>query len=78
MIFADKHPVKEFTIIHSDHGLTLCEKQSGSFLTLRYKEDIENLKALVEGITISSEFEPKHHESINLSAHVKVTYNVNG
>ena len=48
----DKYPIREFTALHDDHGVTLCESQTGAFLTLRYSEDLQNLKQLLDNISV--------------------------
>ncbi len=48
----DKHSVKEFTAMVTDIGVVLCEKDNGSFLVLRYSEDLTNLKALLKTIEV--------------------------
>lgn len=61
-----KHQIKEFSVINSNSGVTLCESQDGAFLTLRYCEDVKNLKKLIDSITISKHFDSKPHSSIDL------------
>ena len=49
----DKHGPREFSAITADTGIVLCDKQTGSFLVLRYKEDLESLKALLNKLEIT-------------------------
>lgn len=48
----DWTPVKEFTALATDRGVVLCERDQGSFLTLQFKQDLENLKALLDKIEV--------------------------
>jgi hypothetical protein len=49
----DKHPIKEFSAIQMEGGvITLCVKNEGAFLTISYLEDLENLKSLLNKLTI--------------------------
>ena len=50
--FVDKHPVRQFSAITADDGVVICDKEQGAFLVLRCKEDINNLKKLLEKIEI--------------------------
>ena len=52
--FVGKHPVKQFSTLATDNGIVLCERDTGSFLVLRYKEDLVNLKILLNSIDIKS------------------------
>ncbi len=48
----DKYPEKEYTSMVTPAGVVLCEKQTGSFLILRYSSDLERLRVLLNKITI--------------------------
>jgi len=53
----DKHKVREFSAMSSDNGIVLCEKDKGSFIVLRYAEDLENLKKLLDSISITKVYD---------------------
>ena len=74
----DKYPIKQFGIISVNGGITLCEKNEGAFLTLRYLEDVENLKKLVDSLVISKRFNEAKHDSIDLKYSVNYTCEFNG
>jgi len=50
--FVEKHSPREYSSFCTDSGVTLCDKQSGAFLVLRYPSDLENLKKLLDKIEI--------------------------
>ena len=43
---------REYTFFISDSGVVLCDKVEGAFLSLRFKEDLENLKELLSQIRV--------------------------
>jgi uncharacterized pyridoxamine 5'-phosphate oxidase family protein len=45
-----KHTKRVYSSIATNNGIVLCDKDDGGFLVLRCKEDIENLKALLDKI----------------------------
>ena len=61
--FVSKHKVKKFSVISSNGGVILCERESGAFITLRYSEDVENLKKLINSITVSEQFKENTDET---------------
>jgi|GEM_PF-2739559 len=48
----EKHSKREYTSLATNNGIVLCDKEDGAFLVLRYKEDIDNLKKLLDKIYI--------------------------
>lgn len=58
----DKYPIREFSALSCDSGITLCAKDRGAFLVLRYKEDLEALKDLINKIEITSSFSDVNDE----------------
>jgi hypothetical protein len=48
----DKYPIREFTALALDKGVTLCTKRDGAFFTIRYTEELEALKELLNSIEI--------------------------
>jgi len=52
----DKFTPRSFTAISHDGGIVLCEKEKGAFILLRYAEDIEALKSLLNSLTITKTF----------------------
>ena len=48
----DKHGKRQYSSFCTNKGIVLCDKQEGSFLVLRYKEDLERLKDLLNSIEI--------------------------
>ncbi len=50
--FVEKHEPREYTSIATNNGIVLCDKEEGSFLVLRYAQDIERLKELLDKIEI--------------------------
>lgn len=54
----DKYSVKQFSAVQSEGGvISLCTKQDGFFIALRYTEDLENLKKLLDSLTITKGYE---------------------
>ena len=47
-----KSEPREYTAFSHDGGIVLCDKQDGAFLVLRYAEDLERLKALLNTLTV--------------------------
>ena len=45
---------REYTTVITDHGIILCDKNEGAFLVLRFKEDIERLRDLLNSIVIKN------------------------
>jgi hypothetical protein len=52
MKIVEKHKPREYTAMMNDSGIVLCDKQEGAFLVLRYPSDLENLKNLLDEITM--------------------------
>lgn len=50
--YVEKHEPREFSAMMSNNGVVLCDKLEGSFLVLRYAADLENLKKLLNEITM--------------------------
>jgi len=48
----DKHKPREYSSFCTNNGIVLCDNMEGSFLVLRYKEDLENLKSLLADISV--------------------------
>lgn len=48
----DKHLPRTYTALALDKGIVLCTPELGGFITLRFKEDVERLKALLDEIKI--------------------------
>lgn len=49
----DKYEPQEFSLIATNGGVVVCEKQRGAFLVLRSPDDLKNLlKCLEEVMTI--------------------------
>tara|TARA_R110000850_G_scaffold148827_3_gene271125 strand:- start:2070 stop:2258 length:189 start_codon:yes stop_codon:yes gene_type:complete len=48
----DKHAIQKFSAVAHNGGINLCEKFGGSFLVLRYKEDLEALRELLSQLEI--------------------------
>jgi len=65
MRFVDKYSVRQFSALACDNGILLCDKELGSFMTLRYKEDLVNLKILLSSIDIIEmpEYQDERKES---------------
>lgn len=53
----DKHPVRNFSAMACDGGVVLCAEDRGAFITLRYKEDLDKLKLLLDKIVITNSFD---------------------
>lgn len=54
----DKYSVKQFSAVTCEGGvISLCTKQDGFFLALRYTEDLENLKKLLDSLTITKGYD---------------------
>ena len=43
---------RSFTLLAHDGGLTLCDKLSGAVLTIRYPEELAQIRALLLGVEI--------------------------
>lgn len=52
MKIVEKYEPREFSALSHDGGVVLCDKQTGAFLVLRFAEDLERLKTLLETVTI--------------------------
>ena len=50
--FVDKLQPRKFSAICENNGIILCDKLEGAFIVLRCKEDIENLKKLLDSLEI--------------------------
>jgi hypothetical protein len=61
----ENHPIREFSALTLDSGIVLCDKEQGSFLVLRYREDLENLKTLLNKIEVVSSYESENCPSCN-------------
>ena len=48
----EKHEPRKYSAMTSNNGVVLCDKKEGSFLVLRYAADLENLKKLLNEITV--------------------------
>lgn len=48
----EKHEPREYSAFSHDSGVVLCDKQTGAFLVLRFAEDLERLRALLDTVTI--------------------------
>lgn len=48
----NKYMPKEYTSFCTNRGVILWDKQEGAFLVLRFKEDLENLKKLLDKIEV--------------------------
>lgn len=51
----DKHNPREFSAITANTGVILCDKQEGAFIVLRFAEDLERLKALLNTLEIKKD-----------------------
>ena len=51
MQIVDKHKPREYSAFAHSSGVVLCDKTDGAFLVLRFAEDLERLRALLETIT---------------------------
>ena len=52
MKIIDKYEPREYSAISHDGGVVLCDKMTGAFLVLRFPEDLERLKALLETLEV--------------------------
>jgi hypothetical protein len=52
MKIVEKYEPRQFSAISHDGGVVLCDKQSGAFLVLRFPEDLQRLKALLETLEV--------------------------
>lgn len=52
MRIIEKHEPREFTSIVHNGGIVLCDKEEGAFIVLRFPQDIERLKELLDSIEI--------------------------
>jgi len=50
--FVEKYEKREYSSFCTNAGVVLCDKNEGSFLVLRYPEDLENLKKLLNKIEV--------------------------
>lgn len=48
----DKHSPRTYTALCMNSGIVLCTPELGGFITLRFREDIDRLKSLLEEIKI--------------------------
>lgn len=48
----DQHKPREYCAISHDGGIVLCDSQAGAFLVLRFPEDLERLKALLNTLEV--------------------------
>jgi hypothetical protein len=53
----DKYEPRSFSALSMDSGVVLCDSKTGAFLTLRYKEDLERLKELLDKIDVIEVYE---------------------
>ncbi len=47
----EKHKIRTFSAIVTDGGVVLCDDFTGAFLTLRFTDDLDNLKKLLGSIS---------------------------
>lgn len=52
MKIVEKHQPREYSAIVHSHGVVLCDKEAGAFLVLRFPEDLERLRALLETLEV--------------------------
>lgn len=43
---------REFSAITTDTGIVLCDHEHGAFLVLRYPEDLQRLRALLDTLEV--------------------------
>ena len=53
MNIIEKHEPREYSAISSNKGVILCDRQEGAFLVLRFPQDLERLKALLETLQVN-------------------------
>jgi hypothetical protein len=52
MLVIEKYAPREYTAFSHDGGVVLCDRQTGAFLVLRFAEDLERLKTLLDTVTV--------------------------
>lgn len=53
-----KHKPRTYTALSTSNGIVLCDNDGGAFLVLRFKEDVERLRKLLEEIVILGTLSP--------------------
>ena len=52
MVIVKEHKPRKYSAVSHDGGIVLCDSESGAFLLLRFPEDIERLKELLDTLEI--------------------------
>jgi hypothetical protein len=52
MKIVEKHTPREFRAMSHNGGIVLCDDQDGAFLVLRFVEEVEALRLLLNGIGV--------------------------
>lgn len=53
MNIVDRHRPREFSLLAMSHGIVLCDREDGAFIVLRFAEDVERLKSLLDTVEVT-------------------------
>jgi hypothetical protein len=57
MKIVERYQPREFSAISTNTGIVLCDREEGAFIVLRFPEDVQRLRALLDTLDVATDRE---------------------